>query len=73
MTGISSKDAKGFWVEFEVDANGGRAVLMVQTDLELDQKENGYDAAKVEALIDDISRHLAANPYLSSARLVRNF
>ncbi len=46
---------------------------MVQTDLELDQKEDGYNAAKVQALVDDVDRHLAANPYLRSARLVRAF
>ncbi|MDR3408908.1 MAG: hypothetical protein P4L68_10450 [Methylovirgula sp.] len=73
MTGIANGNAKAFWVDVEVDANGSRAVLMVKTDLELDQKEDGYDAAKVKALIEDIGRHLADNPYLSSARLVRDF
>ena len=70
---ISNPNAKAFWIEVDVDASGSKTILVVATDLELDQAEPGYDAAKVHALIDDVNRHRSANRYLDAVRLVRKW
>lgn len=70
---ISHPNAKAIWVEVEVDTSGPKNVLMVATDLELDQAEPDYDAAKIRALIVDLDHHRKANPYLGAVRIVRKW
>ena len=58
-------------VEYVIDRNGKKTVLVVETDLQLDPPEIDFDKAAVDALCSDLERHRASNSYIDAVRLVR--
>ena len=70
---IRDPHVSSVWVEIEIDEAGQRTILMAETDLQLDQQEIDYDAAKVQNLLEDLRRHRIANPYLDAIRVMRSW
>lgn len=68
---ITDRNALSVDVEYVIDANGSKTVLVVETDLQLDPPEIDFDKAAVDALRSDLERHRASNPYIAAIRLVR--
>ena len=68
---ITDRNALSVDVEYVIDANGTRTVLVVETDLQLDPPEVDFDRSAVDALCSDLERHRASNPYIDAVRLVR--
>ncbi|WGR74569.1 MULTISPECIES: hypothetical protein [unclassified Bradyrhizobium] len=68
---ITDRNALSVDVEYVIDANGTKKVLVVETDLQLDPPEIDFDKAAVDALCSDLERHRASNPYIDAVRLVR--
>lgn len=68
---ITDRNALSVDVEYVIDANGTKTVLVVETDLQLDPSEINFDKAAVDALCYDLKRHRASNPYIDALRLVR--
>lgn len=68
---ITDRNALSVDVEYVIDANGTKTVLVVKTDLQLDPPELDFDEAAVDALCSDLERHRASNPYIDAIRLVR--
>ncbi|MGY4173984.1 hypothetical protein ACVIM8_008057 [Bradyrhizobium sp. USDA 4529] len=68
---ITDRNALSVDVEYVIDANGTKTVLVVETDLQLDPPEIDFDKAAVDALCADLERHRTSNPYIDAVRLVR--
>ncbi|WFU36489.1 hypothetical protein QA635_19555 [Bradyrhizobium brasilense] len=68
---ITDRNALSVDVEYVIDANGAKTVLVVETNLQLDPPEIDFDKAAVDALCSDLERHRASNPYIDAIRLVR--
>jgi hypothetical protein len=68
---IADRNALSVDVEYVIDVNGTKTVLVVETDLQLDLPEIDFDKAAVDALCSDLERHRASNPYIDAVRLVR--
>ena len=68
---ITNRNALSVEVEYVIDANGTKTVLVVETDLQLDPPEVDFDKAAVETLCSDLERHRASNSYIDAVRLVR--
>lgn len=68
---ITDRNVLSVNVEYVIDANGTKTVLVVETDLQLDPPEIDFDKAAVDALCSDLERHRASNPYIDAVRLVR--
>jgi len=68
---ISDRNALSVAVEYVIDANGTKTVLVVETNLQLDPPEIDFDKAAVSALCFDLERHRTSNPYIGAIRLVR--
>jgi hypothetical protein len=68
---ITDRNALSVDVEYIVDANGRKTVLVVETDFQLDPREIDFDKTVVDALCFDLERHRASNPYIDAVRLVR--
>ncbi|MEH2513593.1 hypothetical protein V1291_004947 [Nitrobacteraceae bacterium AZCC 1564] len=71
MLVITDRNARSVSVEYVIDATGRNTVLVVETDLQLDEIETDFDRAAVDALCRDLAQHRAENPYLDAIRLVR--
>lgn len=69
---ITNRNARAASVEYVIDAGGRKTVLVVETDLELDQSETeGFDQAAVDELFRDLEQHRAEKPYLDGVRIVQ--
>jgi hypothetical protein len=68
---ITDRNALSVDVEYVIDANGTKTVLVVETDLQLDPPEIDFDKGAVDALCSELERHRASNPYIDAIRLVR--
>jgi hypothetical protein len=68
---MTSRDIVSFHVEYVLDAAGRRAVLVAETDLELDAIEPGFNKERVDALCAYLEQHHKDNPYLDAVRLTR--
>jgi hypothetical protein len=68
---ITDRNALSVNIEYVIDGNGTKTVLVVETDLQLDPPEIDFDKAAVDALCSDLERHLASNSYIDAVRLVR--
>lgn len=51
---ITDRNALSGDVEYVIDANGTKTVLVVETDLQLDPPEIDFDRAAVDALCSDL-------------------
>ncbi|MGJ4939134.1 hypothetical protein ACQR1W_01055 [Bradyrhizobium sp. HKCCYLS1011] len=67
---ITDRNALSVDVEYVIDANGTKMILVVETDLQLDPPEIDFDKAAVDALCSDLERHRASKSY-DAVRLVR--
>jgi hypothetical protein len=68
---ITDPHARSWYVEIIVEPPDRRAVLVVETYLQLDQAEPDFETEKVDALCSNLDMHCRENPYLHSIRLVR--
>jgi hypothetical protein len=68
---ITDRNALSVDVEYVIDANGTKTVLVVWTDLQLDPLEIDFGKAAVDALCSDLERHRASILYSDAVRLVR--
>jgi hypothetical protein len=68
---ITDRHALTVEVEYVIDANGTKTILLVETDLQLDPAEVDFDKAAVDALCTDLERHRTSNPYIDAVRLIR--
>ncbi|QPF87294.1 hypothetical protein IC762_13805 [Bradyrhizobium genosp. L] len=66
---ITDRNALSADVEYIIDANGTKTVLVVETPLQLDPPEIDFDKAAVDALRSDLEQHRASNPYIDAVRL----
>jgi hypothetical protein len=69
---ITDRNTLSVDVEYVIDANGTKTVLVVETDLQLDPPEINFDKAAVDALCSDLERHRASNPYVRCASSAAN-
>ena len=58
---VESPNVKAMWTALEIDEEGVETVLMVETDLELNAGHPGFDAAKVDALIEAATKSFASS------------
>jgi hypothetical protein len=58
---VESPNVKAIWTTIEIDEEGVETVLMVETDLELNAGRPGFDAAKVDALIEAATKSFASS------------
>ena len=58
---VESPNVKAMWTTLEIDEEGVETVLMVETDLELNAGHPGFDAAKVDALIEAATKSFASS------------
>ncbi len=68
---ITDRNALSVEVEYVIDGNDTKIVLVVETNLQLDPPEVDFDKAAVNALCSDLERHRSSNPYIDAVRLVR--
>ena len=59
---ITDQNALSVDVEYVIDANETKTVLVVGTDLQLDPAEIDFDKAAVDALCFDLERHRGQAP-----------
>ena len=50
------------WHEWEIEGSDRRIVLCVETPLELRPGHDGFDRARVDALIDEATRMMRGSP-----------
>ena len=50
------------WLEWEVDGNERRVILVVETGLEMRPGHEGFDAAALDKLIADVTSEMRASP-----------
>ena len=58
---VESPNVRAMWTTIEIDEEGVETVLMVETDLELNAGHPGFDAAKVDALIEAATKSFASS------------
>jgi hypothetical protein len=68
---ITNRNALTVRVEYVLGHSGKRTVLVVETNLQLDQAEIDFEQEQVEALCKDLEQHRKAIGYVDEVRLVR--
>src|SRR3954451_12137258 len=58
---VDNPNVKNIWTTIEIDKDGVETVLVVETDLELNAGNPGFDALKVDALIDAAMKSFPAS------------
>ena len=70
---ITDRNVITVWVEYVLDQAGKRTILVVETNLQLDQAEIDFEPEHVKALCEDLEQHRKAIGYVDEVRLVRKW
>lgn len=68
---ITDRNALSVDVEYVIEANGKKAVLVVEINLQLDPTEIDFEKAAVDALCSELERHRTSTLSIDAVRLVR--
>lgn len=68
---ITDFNARQVYVEYLIDDEGQRTVLVVETHLQFDQAEPDFEPDKLRALIENLNEHRKSLDYIDAIRLVR--
>ena len=68
---FSHEHAKSTWLTMRVRVGEIKTVLVVETDLMLDENDKGYDRAALTEMLNALAEFLARNKHIDSADIER--